>query len=113
MPTSQNRTKWPIKGGALSFQPGWFPGHKTAFIYINLGLGNVPLNMSHPMLPPFQVVGPTVEPYPGTFCMPQVPLPPNINVTVGDNATIQLIEIAMHGAALYNVSFLILTFSAS
>ncbi|KMU83397.1 hypothetical protein CIHG_01180 [Coccidioides immitis H538.4] len=58
--------------------------------------------MSLPMLSPFQITGPTVEPYPGTFCMPQVPLPPNITVNVGDNATIQVVEIAKHGAALYN-----------
>ncbi|EEP78872.1 conserved hypothetical protein [Uncinocarpus reesii 1704] len=58
--------------------------------------------MSHPMVPPINLVGPTVEPYPGTFCLPQIPLPANISVKVGDNATIQLVEIAKHGAALYN-----------
>ncbi|KAI1908690.1 hypothetical protein LOZ12_005650 [Ophidiomyces ophidiicola] len=102
MPTSTNRTKWPIKGGAISFQPGWFPGHKTAFIYVNLGLGTVPLNLSLTMVHPFELVGPTFEPYPGTFCLPQIPLPPNVDIKVGDNATIQVIELAMHGAALYN-----------
>jgi hypothetical protein len=104
MPQTQNRTRWPIYGGAVSFQPGWFPGHKTATIYINLGLGTIPLNMSHPMISPFQLVGPTTDPYPGTFCLPQVPLPTGITVKVGDNATIQIIETAVHGAALYNVS---------
>ncbi|KAL2220102.1 hypothetical protein M432DRAFT_299768 [Thermoascus aurantiacus ATCC 26904] len=102
MPTSTNRTKWPVGGGAISIQPGWFQGHKTAFFYINLGLGTIPPNMSHPMLPPFQIVGPTNNPYPGTFCLPQVPLPANITVNVGDHATIQVIETAVHGAALYN-----------
>ncbi|KAK2733340.1 hypothetical protein FQN57_002160 [Myotisia sp. PD_48] len=102
MPQSLNRTKWPVTGGAISFQPGWFSGHKTAFIYMNLGLGTIPLNMSHPMVPPFQIVGPTAKPYPGTFCLPQVPLPTNITVKVGDNATIQVVETAVHGAALYN-----------
>lgn len=104
MPTSTNRTKWPVGGGAISIQPGWFQGHKTAFFYINLGLGTIPPNMSHPMLPPFQIVGPTNNPYPGTFCLPQVPLPANITVNVGDHATIQVIETAVHGAALYNLS---------
>lgn len=102
MPMSQNRTKWPIKGGAVAFQPGWFFGHKTAFIYINLGTGTVPINYSLPMVPPFQLVGPTADPYPGTFCVPQVPLPKDLKVSVGDNATIQVIETAVHGAALYN-----------
>ncbi|KAE8377232.1 hypothetical protein BDV26DRAFT_219188 [Aspergillus bertholletiae] len=102
MPTSTNRTKWPVGGGAVSFQPGWFQGHATAFIYINLGLGTVPENMSHPMISPFQINGPSNEPYPGTVCLPQVPLPANISVSPGDHATIQLVETAKHGAALYN-----------
>jgi len=102
MPTSTNRTKWPIKGGAVAFQPGWFQGHASAYIYINLGYGTVPPNMSNPMVSGIQIVGPTREPYPGTFCLPQVPLPVNATVKVGDNATIQLIETAIHGASLYN-----------
>jgi hypothetical protein len=104
MPTSQNRTKWGLQGGAVSFQPGWFAGHKTALIYINLGPGTVPLNMSFPMVPVFQISGPSNNAYPGTFCLPQVPLPPNFNFSVGDNATIQVVEVAVHGAALYSVS---------
>jgi hypothetical protein len=103
MPTSTNRTKWPVGGGAVAIQPGWFQGHQTALIYINLGLGTVPPNMSHPMVPPFQITGPTNNPYPGTICLPQVPLPANITVKPGDHATIQVIETAKHGAALYNV----------
>jgi hypothetical protein len=102
MPTSTNRTKWPVQGGALAFQPGWFPGHGSAFIYINLGLGTTPLNMSNVMLNGVQIIGPTKNPYPGTFCFPQVPLPANVTVQPGDNATIQLIETAVHGGALYN-----------
>lgn len=99
---SQNRTKWPIKGGAVAWQPGWFSGHQTAYIYINMGFGNVPLNYSNVMYSGLQIVGPTNLPYPGTFCLPQLPLPANHTVQVGDNATIQLIETAVHGAALYN-----------
>lgn len=102
MPISTNRTKWPVKGGAVAFQPGWFQGHKSAFLYINLGLGSNPLNYSFVMLNGINLVGPTKEPYPGGFCFPQVPLPANITVNVGDNATIQIIETAIHGAALYN-----------
>lgn len=110
MPTSTNRTKWPVKGGAVAVQPGWFQGHSKAFIYINIGFGTIPPNMSHIMVPVFQIQGPTNKPYPGTFCLPQVPLPPNINVTVGDHATIQVIEAAQHGAALFNVSFYLFLF---
>ncbi|KAH9874210.1 hypothetical protein IAQ61_004839 [Plenodomus lingam] len=102
MPMSQNRTKWPIKGGALSIQPGWFPGHALALFYINMGYGNEPLNYSHAMLPVFQITGPSNQQYEGTFCLPQVPLPANYTPKIGDNATIQVIELAQHGAALYN-----------
>jgi hypothetical protein len=114
MPTSRNRTNWPVTGGAVAIQPGWFQGHATAFFYINLGFGNDgpdynpslggPPNMSFPMVPVFQITGPSKGPYPGTFCLPQIPLPANTTVNVGDNATIQIVETAVHGAALYNVS---------
>ncbi|EEH33032.1 hypothetical protein PAAG_04085 [Paracoccidioides lutzii Pb01] len=102
MPVTQNRTKWPVKGGAIAFQPGWFPGHKTAFIYMNMGFGTIAPNMSHPMIAPFQLIGPTKEEYPGTFCLRQVAPPAGFEYNVGDNVTIQIIETAIHGAALYN-----------
>lgn len=109
MTLSRNRTKWPTTGGAIAIQPGWFQGHATAFFYINMGFDNYgpdggPPNMSNPMLPVFQITGPSKNPYPGTFCLPQVPLPNNTVVNVGDNATIQIVETAVHGAALFNVS---------
>lgn len=65
--------------------------------------------MSHPVVPPFQISGPDNNLYPGTVCLPQVPLPPNLTFKVGDNITIQVIETAQHGAALYNVSPFTLT----
>ncbi|KAL5328645.1 hypothetical protein ACEPPN_002147 [Leptodophora sp. 'Broadleaf-Isolate-01'] len=58
--------------------------------------------MSFPMVPVFQIVGPSKNPYPGTFCLPQVPLPVNASVKVGDNATIQVVETAIHGASLFS-----------
>lgn len=108
MPQSTNRTKWPVHGGAVSIQPGWFPGHSFAMFYINIGIqepGHVaPRNMSHPAVPPFQLVGPNNLEYPGQFCLPQVGMPKNLDLQVGQNITIQVIELAQHGAALYNVS---------
>ncbi|KAM0276524.1 hypothetical protein ACHAQH_006673 [Verticillium albo-atrum] len=106
-PLTQNRTYWPTTGGAVAFQPGWFQGHATADIYINMGFGTSgpdggPLNMSHTMGTPFQILGPSKNPYPGTVCMPQLPMPNNVTVKAGDNATIQIVEHAMHGAALYS-----------
>jgi hypothetical protein len=109
MKVTTNRTYWPTTGGGLAFQPGWFQGHATAFMLVNMGFGNTgpdggPPNMSNPIVPVFQILGPTKNPYPGTMCLPQIPLPANITVNPGDNATIQIVELAVHGAALYSVS---------
>lgn len=62
-----------------------------------------PSNMSFGMVPGFQILGPTNNPFPGTICLPQVPLPNNTTVKAGDKATIQIVELATHGAALYSV----------
>jgi hypothetical protein len=62
-------------------------------------------NYSHNAVPVFQITGPSNQQYDGTFCLPQVPLPANYTPQVGDNATIQIIEVAQHGASLYNVRF--------
>ncbi|PNY23396.1 Uncharacterized protein TCAP_06668 [Tolypocladium capitatum] len=107
MGTTSNRTYWPTTGGAVAFQPGWFRGHSIAFAYINLGFGtdgpdNGPQNMSNPMVHQFEIIGPTNNPFPGTICLPQVPLPVNATVKAGDLATIQVVELAQHGAALYS-----------
>lgn len=69
------------------------------------GPDNGPWNMSFPMVAPFQILGPSKNPYPGTVCLPQVPLPANTTVQPGDNATIQVVELAVHGASLFSVSF--------
>lgn len=104
MPLTQNRTRWPIGGGAVAVQPGWFQGHATAFMYINLGIGTLPTNLSLNMVPVFQISGPSRSEWQGGFCLPQVPLPQGYTPNVGDNATIQVVEAALHGAALYSVS---------
>ena len=104
---TQNRTKWPVNGGAVSVQPGWFPGHLSAFFYINIGINEpgqvAPPNMSHPVVPPFAISGPTNTEYDGQFCLPQIGMPANLSLQVGTNITIQVIELAQHGAALYSV----------
>lgn len=108
MRTTTNRTNWPVGGGAVAIQPGWFQGHASALFYINLGYGTEgpdggPPNMSFPMVPVFQITGPSNNAYQGSFCLPNVTLPAN-NITVkpGDNATIQVVETATHGASLYS-----------
>ena len=106
MPLTTNRTLWPVGGGAIAVQPGWFQGHATAYFYFNLGLGTLPTNMSLPMTPVFEITGPSKQAYAGGFCIPQVPLPAGVTPNIGDNATIQVVEAAVHGAALYSVSLL-------
>jgi hypothetical protein len=101
---SQNRTAWPISGGAVAWQPGWFMGHSTALTYINMGLGEIPSNYSLPMMPMFQVTGPTNDAFNGTVCLPQVQLPKGVVPRPGDKASIQLVQAAKHGAALFSVS---------
>lgn len=107
MPQTTNRTKWPVKGGAISVQPGWFPGHSSAYIYINIGINEpghiAPRNMSHPVHPVMAITGPSNNEYPGQFCIPQIGMPAHLDLQVGDNITIQVIETAQHGAALYSV----------
>ena len=72
-------------------------------MYINLGDGTIPDNYSLPMQSVFEIVGPNNDYYNGSICLPQVPLPVNYTAKVGTNATIQVVEAAQHGAALYNV----------
>lgn len=105
MPTTTNRTKWPIHGGAVAFQPGWFLGHSLSVLYINMGNGTIPTNMSLPMVGSIAISGPVNDPYPNLgICFPQVPLPVTYQPQIGENATIQVIMLAQHGAALYSVS---------
>lgn len=107
MPQTTNRSYWPVDGGAVSIQPGWFMGHSKAFFYVNIGIiepgQEAPPNMSHPVVPPFQILGPTNQEYAGQFCLPQVPMPVNVTLVEGQNITLQVIEVAQHGASLYSV----------
>lgn len=105
-----NRTYWPIDGGAVAFQPGWFQGHETGLIYINLGLGEQPENYSLP-LSFFHIQGPTDRPYPATVCQPLVRIPDAIRQSIksGDQASIQLVEASKHGAAQYTCADIIFT----
>jgi hypothetical protein len=61
--------------------------------------------MSFPLVPIFEIIGPSDNPYPGMFCLPQVSVPDALGVKVGDLATIQVVELSKSGAGLYNVCF--------
>lgn len=96
-----------MHGGKIEIIPGWNSGHPTAFFYVNMGYGTHPVNHSNPMVGIFQITGPSRDAYSGHFCLQQVPLPVNateLGLKPGDNATIQVIQVALHGASLYNVS---------
>lgn len=103
LPVSENRTFWPMSGGAVAVSPGWFTGHEHALMYINLGLGTDPKNYSMPMVPMFEVNGPSDNPFPDSFCLPKIQLPEGVRVRPGDNATIQVVQAAKHGAATFSV----------
>lgn len=107
---SKNRTYWPTTGGTVAFQPGWFSGHATALLYINLGLDTDgpdggPTNYTT-IVDTWQLLGPSNGPYPGTLCIPDIEVPENLGVKAGDEATIQVVELATHGASLFAVSAL-------
>ncbi|ETS78288.1 hypothetical protein PFICI_10350 [Pestalotiopsis fici W106-1] len=103
LPVGQNRTSWPVRGnGILSFQMGLQAGHSKALLYVNMGLGSLPPNHSLVMVPVFNIDGPTNAEYHDSICLDHVPLPANVTVNPGDNATIQIVQAAKHGAALYN-----------
>lgn len=69
-----------------------------------MGIGTIPANYSLPMVPVFNIDGPTNAEYQDHICLQRVPLPAGVTVSPGDNATIQIVEAAKHGAALYSVS---------
>ncbi|KKA31144.1 hypothetical protein TD95_000570 [Thielaviopsis punctulata] len=109
LPLSSNRTYWSTTGGAIAFQPGWFSGHSTALLYVNIGLDSAgpdggPMNFSTPLVPPFELLGPSNGPFPGTLCLPDIKVPEALGVRAGMNATLQVIELAVHGASLFACS---------
>ena len=108
MPMSTNRTKWPVNGGAVAFQPGWDVGNQKAFMYVNIGINEpgqaAPPNYSHNAVPPFELTGPNNSYWPGSFCVPQVGMPANLSLEVGTNITIQVVTATQYGSALYSVS---------
>jgi hypothetical protein len=93
--SSTNRTSWPLDGGSLLFAGS----HPWAYTYVNLGLGNEVTGFNISLVEGFNQTGN------GTFCWSktgQATLKA-LNLTEGQNASIQVIQISHSGAALYNV----------
>lgn len=104
-----NRTYWPIDGGTVAFEPGWQAGHAEGAIQINLGVGDEgpdggPRNTSFRMTTNIPFDGPSNDQYDATICLDRLQIPDDLDVSVGDNATIQVVEHTQHGASLYAVS---------
>ena len=112
MPLTTNRTNWPLDGsGAFAFQPGWSPGHGVNSVFINLCLGagsgnnaREVQNCSLTITGAMELRGPTDEQYEGTVCLPRLGLPKGVTPKKGDLASIQVVQVVKHGAALYSVS---------
>ncbi|TDZ22686.1 hypothetical protein Cob_v004316 [Colletotrichum orbiculare MAFF 240422] len=109
MDVTQNRTHWPIDGGSLAIQPGFMRGHESALMYVNIGFGEEPQNYTTVLVPMFHLTGPTNEAYNGTFCLPKIPLPDGVTPRNGDLASIQVVQAAKHGGALYSCVDIIFT----
>ncbi|TLD15569.1 uncharacterized protein PgNI_00600 [Pyricularia grisea] len=98
-----NRSFYPLTGGAFAAQPGWFRGHSESLWYINLCVGEEPRNCSQPITSVFRIRGPAGDnPFPGTFCIPHLPLPEGLGLKAGDKASIQAVQTHIHGAPAYS-----------
>jgi len=91
---SSNRTRWPTTGGSLSLQAG----HDEANTAVYLALGNNPTKDDFTIVlkDTFLQVGL------GTFCWNSLEIPRSVNVTDGQNATIQVVQQGHSGGGLYN-----------
>lgn len=79
-------------------------GHTENLFQILLAIGDdVGSSFNYELLPTIREMGP------GDFCLSSIPVPSNLNITDGTNATIQVITNSHDGSGLYNVGFYPLT----
>ncbi|KAL6240479.1 hypothetical protein RBB50_012591 [Rhinocladiella similis] len=72
-------------------------GHTENLFQILLAIGNdVGSSFNYELLPTIREMGP------GDFCLSSIPVPSDLNITDGTNATIQVITNAHDGGGLYN-----------
>ncbi|KAK6499665.1 hypothetical protein TWF481_010028 [Arthrobotrys musiformis] len=91
--TTQNRTVWPLDGGSLVLGLH----HSFDYIFVNLGLGTEVASFNISLTPNF--LNNTGN---GTLCLPKIPIPAGIEITDGQNASIQVVTVGKSGSALYN-----------
>ncbi|KAK0654806.1 hypothetical protein B0T16DRAFT_395703 [Cercophora newfieldiana] len=117
MPLTTNRTFYPLDGsGAFAFEPGWSPGHGLNAVYINLCIGpgegsdaKEVANCSLTITGPLELKGPHDNQYEGQVCIPRLGLPKGVVPKKGDLASLQVVQIVKHGAALYSCADIIFT----
>ncbi|KAK0631347.1 hypothetical protein B0T14DRAFT_532151 [Immersiella caudata] len=88
-----NRTDWPLTGGSVILDLH----HDWTYVFINLGLGANVTVFNYTLTPEF--LNATGE---GKLCLPTVPLPADLKVEDGTQASIQVITVGDSGAGLYN-----------
>jgi hypothetical protein len=78
----------------------WASSHESALTYVNLGLGNAVASFNITLVGVFNETGN------GTICLPHIGQSAltKLNITEGQNATIQVITTSSTGASLFNVS---------
>ncbi|KAK3395790.1 hypothetical protein B0T20DRAFT_382380 [Sordaria brevicollis] len=88
-----NRTDWPLTGGSLKLDLH----HPWEYVFVNLGLGNNVTNFNYTLTGPtfWNVTGA------GTLCV-DLPLPEGLEVSDGQQASIQVVNVGASGSALYN-----------
>jgi hypothetical protein len=97
-----NRTDWPLTGGSVVLDLH----HDWTYVFINLGLGANVTNFNYTLTPEFLNTTGV-----GSLCLPTVPLPADLKVEDGTQASIQVITVGDSGAGLYNCADI--TFRAS
>jgi hypothetical protein len=90
---SPNRSEFPLSGGPIQIDST----HTESYLQVLLAVGNEPEESFNVILvPTLQEQGPQ------EFCFGSVNITPGINLTVGSNATIQVIS-SGHSGGLYAV----------
>jgi hypothetical protein len=95
--TNNNRSTWALDGGSIKIEFH----HPFTYVWFNLGLGAVPAAFNISLTPM-----PLNETGNGTICIPKFPLPADLSVAEGDEASLQVVTVGDSGSALYNVSSL-------
>lgn len=98
-----NRSTFPLSGGPIQLDMG----HTEAKVQVLLALGNGDGSYSIEVVPTFQETGPE------NFCLGSVTFPSSLNLTEGQNATLQVVTNGDPDGGLYQVCRISDSFSRS